>query len=419
VWLLCYLWTNPGKLGWWVAPTLNQSMGDGYQTFVEIDQKAKDRGEPGFIRKAIESKRRIYLLNRSRIEFRSWEKKEYLRGRTVHAMVVDEAGLLDATSRAILSTRRSATLGPIRYIGNPGPTLGEFWNLCQQADDEENVGRMRLFRWTWSDRYHALNGDHARGDTPASLLDVAGAAEYLAYVESQRKDLSPFLFDENYEGKFASPPGAIFASWLNAAMVLEPDPQPHEGHGYIVGWDIGQENDWTRGAFLCIECWKVHHVASIRHRPYPEIEEFIASETRRFNEATAVIETNGPGKPVFDAVLQKYKNAQKWFTDGTNKRSAVLMVNRLGSGGELQLADIPVLRQEMSMFSSKQSRTTGAWSFESPKGGHDDAVMALVIAVGAATSGASGYLLMMEKQIAKAHEARLKAQEQGAGSSVN
>lgn len=376
-------------------------MGDGFQTFIDLDQKAKDAGQPGFIAKALESKKRIYLLNGSRIEFRSWEKREYLRGRTVDAMVVDEAGLLDSASRAILSTRRAATLGPVRYIGNPGPTLGEFWNLCQQSQDVENVGKMRFFRWTWQDRYLALNGTHPAGDTPASLLDVARAEEYRAFIESERRALSTFEFEQAYEAKFPTPPGALFAQWLDGAMILSPDPNPHPGHAYVSGWDVGQTNDWTRGAFLCVTCWQIHHVSSIRREPYPAIEDFIVRECERFNGAAAVIETNGPGAPVFDHVVERYKNAQKWYTDGTNKRSAVLQVNRLGSGGELKLAEIPFLRAEMTVFCSQQSKTTGAWSFAAPKGAHDDSVLALLIAVGTATSGASGYLLMLQKQIEK------------------
>lgn len=420
-WLLSYIWQNPRKLGWWVAPTLNQAMGDGFATFVEMDEKAKARGEPGFIVRTIESKRRIYLLNGSRIEFRSWEKREYLRGRTVHAMVIDEAGLLDSASRSILSTRRSATLGPIRYIGNPGPVLGEFWNLCQQAEDEENAGRMRLLRWTWTDRYLALAGRHPAGDTPASLLDVEGAEAYRCFIESERKDQSAFEFDQQYEGKFATPPGALFAEWLDRAMVLDPDPNPHPGHPYITGWDIGQQAGWTRGAHLCLKCWAVHHVSSIKGKPYPMIEAFIADESRRFNQSTAVIETNGPGRPVIDHVRELYGNTQKWNTDNMNKRSAALTINRMGSGGSLKLADIPFLRSEMTQFRSQQSPSTGTWTFTSPtkKDGHGDAVSALLIAVGASTSGASGYLLMLNRQIQKAEDAKAEAVRISAGGSAS
>lgn len=371
-----------------------------------MDEKAKERGEPGFIAKALESKKRIYLLNGSRIEFRSWEKREYLRGRTVHAMVVDEAGLLDSASRTVLSTRLSATLGPVRYIGNPGPTLGEFWNLCQQAQDEENAHRMRFFQWTWKDRYLGLAGRHPSGDTPASLLDVERAEAYFQFIEAQRRDLAPFEFAQAYEGKFAVPPNAIFAAWLDAAMILSPDPKPHPGHRYVVGWDVGQQSGWTRGIPLCLDCWQVHHVLGIKGQPYPLIEAYIADETKRFNEATAVIEVNGPGAPVFDHVYDLWKKTTKWWTDNKRKRTSALEVNRLGSGGGLVFADIPVLRAEMTQFRSHQTPATGAWTFVSPskKEGHGDAVSALLVAVGAATSGPSGYLLMLQKKIDKLAE---------------
>jgi hypothetical protein len=387
-------------------------MGDGFQTFVDLDEKAKSLGQPGFIAKSLESKHRIYLRNGSRMEFRSWEKREYLRGRTVWAMVVDEAGILDSASRSILSTRRSATLGPVRYIGNPGPVLGEFWNLCQQAEDEENAGRMRLIRWTWRDRHLALSGEHPLGGTPTSLMDAERAEGYRTFIDSEKRDFSPFEFEQQYEGKFATPPGALFAAWLDGAMILDPDPNPHPDHPYMTGWDVGQQSGWTRGAHLCLKCWSVQHVSGIRGQPYPTIERFIADESRRFH-STAVIEVNGPGRPVFDHVLELYKDTQKWNTDNTNKRTAALEINRMGSAGKLKLAEIPVLRSEMTNFKSHQMPATGRWTFTSPskKDGHGDSVSALLIAVGAATSGGSGFLAMFERQIEKAEKA--KAEREG------
>ncbi len=325
-------------------------------------------------------------------------------------MVVDEAGMLDAATRAILSTRRSATLGPIRYIGNPGPVLGEFWNLCQQAQDEDNAGRFAFVKWTWRDRYLALKGEHPEGDTPATLKDVERAVAYHAFIESEKKDLAPFEFEQAYEAKFATPPTAIFAPWLDDAMTLDADPNPHPGHEYVAGWDVGQVNDWTRGAFLCLTCWHVHHVASIRRVGYPAIEEFIASESARF-KAKAVIEKNGPGGPSIDHVREKYRLTESWWTDSTSKRTAVLTVNRLGSSGQLRLANLPVLRSEMTTFESHQSPTSGAWTFGAVKGAHDDAVMALVIAVGSATSGGTGYIQMLKRQIEKAEQAKRDAAE--------
>lgn len=399
-WLLAWLWVHPRRLGWWVAPTLEQAR-EGYNTLIELNELSINACGRSFIARAVESKMRIYLTNGSRVECRSWEKRENLRGRTVDAMVVDEAGLLDAASRAILSTRRSATLGPIRYIGNPGPVLGEFWNLCQQAQDEANAGRMGFIHWSWRDRWMALKGEHPDGPTHESLLDLDGAALYLAFIESEKKDHSSFEFAQQYEGEFPTPPGALFAEWVDKAMVLEPDPNPHPDHPYMTGWDIGQQSGWTRGVHLCLKCWAVHWVSGIRGRPYPEMEAFIASESMRFNHSPAIIETNGPGGPVFDHVQQLYDKVQKWWTDNRNKRTSALEINRDGGGGKLKLAKIPVLRSEMMVFKSHQVPSSGTWTFVSPskKDGHGDSVSGLLIVYGAATSGAEAFLRLLQQEI--------------------
>ena len=122
-WLLAQAWEHPGTLNWWCGPTKKQA-NNGYETMKRIAVSAGILlpGRRGFT----DSKMTLRLINGATIECRSWKIPGNLQGDSVYAVVVDEAGKLSAAARAIISSRRSALLGPARYIGNPEGTGSEF-----------------------------------------------------------------------------------------------------------------------------------------------------------------------------------------------------------------------------------------------------------------------------------------------------
>lgn len=335
---------------------------------------------------------RIRLINGSVVDFRSWEKPDNLRGPSAHDVVVDEAGMLTAKARGILSSRRSATLGPIRYIGNPGPTFGEFWLLCEQARDPANAGRMALLVWTWRDMLASLPPDKAR--------------EYEAFIEGERRDLGN-LFPYYYEAEFETPEDTVFGTLPDQITTLARDPAPHPGHEYVVGWDIGGIQDFTVGIPLCTRCWHVHDLIRFRGIDFPRQVEKVIEFTKHFNEARAVIETNGPGRPVFDYVAKAYKKATGLDTTGPSKRDAVVALLGMFQSDRFALAPLPPLQQELKAYQSKRNAITHSWSFSAPKGSHDDTVAALLVAVSYTRTGPAGFLSAMREEI----EARRKKKE--------
>ena len=109
---------------WWTAPTYNQVIA-GFRLMVAIASSAGALAkEPTTTPYPV-----VTLENGASIEFRSWEREQNLMGTSIAGGVVDEAGLLTPEAQAALSTRRSSTLGPLRYIGNPGVVAGPFRRL--------------------------------------------------------------------------------------------------------------------------------------------------------------------------------------------------------------------------------------------------------------------------------------------------
>lgn len=389
-WELGMAFENPGSTNWWAAPTYKQAR-IGYRAIRRMARTA------GILRKCSDNKLSVELTNGSEFECQSWKYPENLLGPTAHHIVVDEAGLLTHQARSIISSRRSTTLGPIRYIGNPGATGAEFWQICQQAMDPINAGRVEFMKWTWRDR--------------AEALPEWKRAAYAAFIDSEARDLAPIDFSRLYEAEWESPEDAIFASYLPMLLTAQPSTTPHEGHPYIVGWDIGLERDFTVGMPLCLQCFTVTDMLRVRPKSSLRLKQDIKDYCSTWNNAVAAIEINGPGKPIFDEVAEIYPNCQSWFTDASNKRSGVFEIIRRAKNATLSLAPLDPVPSEMRVYESSQSPNTGIWSFSAPSGAHDDTVSALLVAVGAATSGAAAYLHMMAEEVAKVREARKRAEE--------
>jgi hypothetical protein len=361
----------------------------------------------------------IFIGNGSIIEFRSWDKSKNLGGRAVHFMVVDEAGQLTKDARTRLEARLSGTLGPIHYIGNAELTGSEFWKICQdaveaEAEPELNVagGRPRIAfkQWTWRDRYKALR-----------IHDPEGATEYKAWIEQKYRE-NPDEAKRLYGAEWAIPERAILASVVpflfgeaDGMTPLAPSTDPHPGHTYMTGWDIGIEHDWTVGVPLCLDCWTITDMDRFRPGDSTGMEDRIIAYARHWNNAAAVIETNGPGKPVFDRVVSGYKggSVQRWFTDNKNKRAAVWELIEHAKGEvPLRIALSPrmrVMMGEMQVFQSLQNPKTGTWTFQAPAGTKDDTVMGALVTIGAATSGAQAYIELMKRIVARRREEREKA----------
>jgi hypothetical protein len=406
-WLLAQAWEHPDLVHWWVAPTKRQAR-NGYRRMKSIALSAGilKRGHAGYS----DGEMILYLWNGAIIECRSFRNPDNLQGDSIYALVVDEAGQLTAAARAMISSRRSALLGPARYIGNPGPTGSEFWNLHQQATEarekqEKDGGPWYwdLLTWTWETRYHALSPQQ----------QVA----YKVFIDNERRTLLPFQFTRLYDASWAVPEKSIFGATIvkleKEGRLLAPSATPHPGHPYLIAWDIGVTSDFTVGVPLCLKCWTVTDY----HRECPGdtigLPERMVKYSRHWNEGQMVIERNGLGITIFNDVARLYKKVQGWETDNVNKRTAVFeTLPRLEKGG-LTIPRIPVMLKELTVYESQQNPKTQTWTFGAPNGAKDDIVMGLLIAVGAATSGGAAYIEMMKRQLeqqkAKEKAAREKA----------
>lgn len=391
-WLLVQGWLKPGSLCWWAAPVYRQAR-TGYRAIKRIGLAS------GIIASCRDSDFTIVLVNGTIIECRSWERPQNLQGDPIHAAVVDEAGLLTSEAHAIISSRRAATLGPIRYIGNPSAVGAEFWLLYQMAVDRKAAGdpEVELLKWTWRDRHVAL-------------LEP-WRSRYAAFVAQQERELPPHEFARLYLAEFAVPKGSVFGPYVDQMFRCEPSNEPHPGHTYVVSWDIGITEDFTVGLPLCLQDWTVSWMERLRPGTSSGLEFFIRDVSHHWNHGTAVVETNGIGKGVVDDLSPIYDNTQPWCTDNPRKNNAVYELIRMAKAEALTMARYPVMMEEFRVYQGEQNPKTQLWSFGAPKGVHDDTVASMLIGIGASHWGGAAHLMAIQDEVDAIRKAKEKPRE--------
>ena len=182
------MWDHAGEIhpSWWCAPTYRQSKA-AQRVMYEIAKSAgirKSGPRPPF---ETNPPRALQLINGTTCEYRTWDNPENLMGDPIARAVVDEAGLLSDEAASNISTRRTYTLGPVWYSGNPGRLTGPFERLCKEADE---LGT--FYRWTWRELYAWLQ-EH----------DPVRGVEYIKHIEHERKTFGKKEFKRLYEAEWA------------------------------------------------------------------------------------------------------------------------------------------------------------------------------------------------------------------------
>lgn len=233
-WIIARRMTLPHSRGLWSAPT-DYQLTPGFDSIEEfgstaslLDSVRRSKGD-----------RFIRFINGSVQDFRSWDEPDNLLGPAADDVVADQAEELTEKADSNLSSRRSATLGPLRYSGNAGISTGTFWKVCQRLEDEAKQGRSYFRRLTWRDK--------------AAVLASPRREEYEAFIAKEKVRLGPEQFGRLYEALFLKLGAGILdfgpiavngGDALNPVQLPFSEPwQPAEP--CVAGLDLGQENDWT------------------------------------------------------------------------------------------------------------------------------------------------------------------------------
>jgi hypothetical protein len=324
----------------WMAPT--------YKMLAEAWRELVARLRP-VASKVNEQEKRIELLTGGTIECWTMDTADPGRGRKYKRVVVDEAGivrdLLDVWNAAIRPTLVDLS-GSARIYGTPKGRTHGFVALFARGESRE--AGWRSFRAPTAENPHI----------PREEIELA------------RRELPPGVFAQEFEGVPADDGGNPFG--IDAIQrCLEPmsDAAPA-----VWGWDFARAQDWTVGVALDMS-GAVCRLERWQGKPWGETTRAVSDLIKR---TPSVGDSTGIGDVVLETLqtlgtpISGYHFSQK-SKQGLMERLAVAVQTR-----QIRIPD-GVLRYEMETFSYEY--TAHGVRYSAPSGLHDDAVMALALAV--------------------------------------
>lgn len=363
-WIVGRAWEDPVRVNpwWWTAPTYNQVRAG----FRDITRICAVSGILAGVPVASPFPQ-VKLINGSVIEGRSRDNPAHLMGDAIAGGVVDEAGQMTPEDDSAISSRRSATLGPLHYIGNPGMTAGPFRRLCAEAQE---AGR-GFHRWTWSDRYNALLSTQPQA-----------AASYREFIDKERRLRWDVEFRRLYEAEWTEDESAVFQHperITAGAPIIAPAPDGW----YSVGVDTGQQQDYLVAIGIGRASSRADFMLRFRGIPYPMAVDRLMAEVHGIFPCRFVVETNGPGLGLYQELVRRGASCVAFDTTAKSKEQAIqdLAAAMVPERPILTLADMPPLLHELQVFRYlKRGGALTTYAYAAPPGEHDDCVMALALA---------------------------------------
>ena len=350
--LLKWSLENNGCSTMMVSPTYNQVR----KIYEDVE---KVLGGTPLLVSSNKSNYEMELLNGSKIVYRSAEKPDNLRGYTNDFLLVDEAAF-------IRQQVWDEVLKPTILV----------------------KGRKVLFASTPKNKGGYLHKLYLHGMDPdkPEYVSINGSSYLNPYInpndlDEAKKTMPEEIFRAEVMGEFTDGGGSVFKNidlyctlpqWINK--------QPSDR--YYAGIDLGRLTDYTVLTILD-DKGKVVFIYRDNNKPWETLINEMVKHLRRYN-ATAMMEINSIGDPLFDQVQKKYKDVHPFVTTNSSKQQIIEDLIYELNTGDLQLPDENLFRplyNELNTFSYSYSPSSRKVVYKATDGAHDDTVMSLAIAL--------------------------------------
>ncbi len=357
---------NPDGLIWWVSPTYRQCRRP-FRTLLSA------LSGTGLVRRVRRDEMIIELLTGQRIEFRTADQPDNLRGDGVNHLVVDEmAQISDEVWYDCLRPALSDTRGSATGIGTPRGRRGFSY---------ENYSR-------------GLQGEPGYESWKFTAMDAVFIPR--AELEEARRTLPARAFDQEFMAAFLDGVGAVFEN-----VRTRPRVAPLAGEAVGIGADWAKKVDFTWFVAVGAESGAILKIFRAPQRlSYARQVELLAEFAKPFRaagrRAYLCHDQTGVGEAVADLLAGvRTGDGDRYFHERNSegvvfteavKRELVeeavvdFEAGKLGfvSGAEHDPV-YEALVKEHEDFSLDVSKT-GKISYGAPQGLHDDAVMATCLA---------------------------------------
>ena len=297
------------------------------------------------------------LLNGSKIIYRSTEKPDTLRGYTNHYLIIDEAAFVrDNVWSEILK-----------------PTILVKGRKCLFLSTPKNKGNYLY-------KLDVLGKDP---DQP-EYVSIQGSSYDNPYIDPKdlddaKKTMPEDIFKAEVMGEWVDGGGSVFKNIDNYCILPEWRPKQN-GLKYYAGIDVGRQLDYSVLTILD-DGGNVVFIYRDNNKPWDTIINNMVKYLQQYN-ATAMMEVNGIGDPLYDQIEKKYKNIHPFITTNQSKQQIIEDLIYELNTDNLKLPTEDLFRplyNELNTFSYSYSPTSRKVVYKAIDGAHDDTIMSLAI----------------------------------------
>ena len=345
-----------GKRVGWFAPNyalLEEAYGRIRKTLDDVVTTAAQSPHP-----------RLELVTQGAVEFWTLEDPyKPARGRAYHLVIVDEAAFAKRLE--------------VAWEESIGPTLTDYQGSAWFASTPK--GR-NYFHRLWV-RGQGEDPEWCSWQMPTSTNPHIAPEE----LDARRRTMTRAAYRQEYEAEFEDADGNVFRSQvLEDAFALRGPEEPQDDRRYVAGVDLARTQDFTDVRILDVtdEPGRLVYHDRWRGDTWAVTVDRVAGALERYR-ALARVDATGVGDPIVEALRRKWPRVEAVkFTTQVKGELVERLVVALEQGRLLLYDDErDVLKAELQAFRA-ETTPSGHVRYAAPEGLHDDAVMALALAVG-------------------------------------
>lgn len=287
---------------------------------------------------------------------------------------------------------------PIALESAPHGANGWFYERCMEALRGEGIWTLHFYQWWWEDGYTITlepNEELVYSDEESLLVDTHGLSamqiKWRRYKQAELGASFAESYPEDVNSCFLQSGQGVFRFLFDTftAPVIDYDPT----HQYVMGIDWGQADDFTDARVFDVTSYSEVAVLHLNKLSYESMIDSIAQLAFKWHVEKIMPERNSMGAAI--EMLSAALNRLEWPIDPRTKypsnptiqsfwtdiRSKDRLVKLFQAGIEagLKLLDDPIANAELRAYISKQT-PSGLWNYSHPDGGHDDTVIARLLA---------------------------------------
>jgi hypothetical protein len=268
---------------------------------------------------------------------------------------------------------------------------GLAYEIAMEALRGEGIFTLHFYEWWWVDEYQIplqLGEALSYTDEEQRLIHKHHLTpEQIKWRRYKMLELRDFFFQEYPEDimtAFLTSGNGVFK--FDDRIFYTPPTSPIEDHDYVMGVDWGQNPDSTVASVWDMTEYKEVALLRLNKLDYEVMIHRVAELATYWGCMGVMPEFNSIGAitsnmlrdRLIEMMPEKTPKIQ-FFTMTNRSKNELVSLFQRGLTEGLQLIDHKVGTQELRTFESRQT-PNGAWAYGHPSGGHDDTVIARMIA---------------------------------------